>query len=107
MSTYYYLYGITEKEVSLTNGLFSETYEDFYGIVEEVGDDFSESKIAENLQNQAWVIDKAKKHQQVVGALAQATDVIPLAFGSIFKTKEAIRTKIGADASRFKRPSGL
>jgi len=101
MSAYFYLYGITDLPITTIKGVSSDPHEDLHAVYQEVGDEFSESNLPQNLQNQEWIIEKATQHQQVLDEVAKISAVIPLAFGSIFKTMEALKAKVVEDHSRF------
>ena len=99
----YYLYGVTENPVHSVDHIISEPHENLYAIVEEVDEEFSEDHFQTNLQNQEWLISKAEKHQRTLGEVATETSVIPIAFGSIFKERDAIKNRIESDLHLFTR----
>lgn len=96
----YYLYGITDQAVE-EPPIASLEADGLFGIYEEVDKEFSEEHFNDNLQNQEWVITKAQRHQDVLQQISDHTTVIPLAFGSIFKTHDAILKKLTTQSKEF------
>jgi Gas vesicle synthesis protein GvpL/GvpF len=51
-------------------------------------------KLSENMQNLDWLAAATTRHQQIVSALAQETDVLPARFGIEFLSEESLRSHI-------------
>jgi len=113
-----YLYGVcpsikikklSDKNIgeSISGGkAFSVSYKDIEAIVSEVSlKEFESEEIqrraAEDLE---WIKDKALVHGKIVEIAMNNSDglIIPMKFGTVFKTKESLISSLKKDYSRFK-----
>jgi hypothetical protein len=54
-------------------------------------DEFGEEAIEQNLRDPAWLAEKARAHDDVLGAAVGRTTVLPFRFGAIYRSEEQIR----------------
>jgi hypothetical protein len=54
-------------------------------------DEFGEDAIEQNLRDPAWLAEKARAHDHVLGAAVGRTTVLPFRFGAIYRSEEQIR----------------
>ncbi|MEO1253901.1 MAG: GvpL/GvpF family gas vesicle protein [Bacteroidota bacterium] len=94
----FYIYGILKSE-SFKHGIANEELTAAYDRVSE--EDFGQKAIKENLQNMDWVNKHVLKHQERLNQLANKHTVIPLKFGSIFKTEESIKKMLSDQKDGF------
>ncbi|NQZ75981.1 MAG: GvpL/GvpF family gas vesicle protein [Ekhidna sp.] len=99
MSTWYYLYGITDRPSVSQSNLATIKSGELYGVYEEVGEEFGDDQFRDNLQNQDWLISKAEKHQYTLDLLFRESPIIPIAFGSIFRDLSAMSDKIKSSSA--------
>jgi len=54
-------------------------------------DEFGEDAIEQNLREPRWLAEKARAHDQVLGAALGGTTVLPFRFGAIYRSEDQIR----------------
>ena len=99
MSQLYYLYGIVNSE-SKNAAVAHNGLAVIYDHVSE--DEFGQEVISEHLKNMEWVNEKVMIHQNKLEEIAQTQTVVPLKFGSIFKTEESIKQMLKERNDQFK-----
>lgn len=107
MSALYYLYGITDQASVSPSHLHTIQSRSLYGVYEEVGEEFSDDRFRDNLQDQQWLIEKAEKHQNTLDQLFKEVPIIPIAFGSIFQDVAAISEKISNSSEQYSKVLAL
>lgn len=112
----FYLYCIREKGNSEFSAegigggkIFTVPYQDLEAIVSEVSlEEFGSEEIQRKAQeNLKWIKEKAQLHEQVVEEAMKKGDkilsIIPMKFGTIFKTKEKLTETLKKYYSKFKK----
>lgn len=98
MSELFYIFGIRKNEI--TADLIS--YGDLTVVHEMVSEsEFGQEAIAENLKNMEWVNRKVIHHQTRLSEIAKDETIIPLKFGTIFKSEESIQKMLAGRAEEF------
>ncbi|MEM6641783.1 MAG: GvpL/GvpF family gas vesicle protein [Bacteroidota bacterium] len=94
----YYLYGILNSQ-DQEQGISSEGLCADFDLVSEK--EFGQAAIEKNLKDIAWVNEKVLQHQNRLSSLAAKHNVIPLKFGSIFKSEEAVKSMLSRRKEEF------
>lgn len=85
--------------------LFSRTFGGIAAVLSEVDpEEFSGPGAKERLENLAWIGPRALRHEEVIVAAMRVSVVLPVRFGAIFSSPEALAvplTKHGDGISRF------
>ena len=98
-----YLYGISKQEAKLTSeveGVGGKPAEmvSCAGLVCWVGrvgrEEFADN-LAANLENLDWLTEASVRHQRVVAAIVEQTEVLPARFGTVFLNEAAMEAHIG------------
>lgn len=102
-STVLYLYGISEGEPSAVEKLSGV---DGRSAVEPLpssgmvcwvsrvsATEFADN-LASNMENLDWLADASVNHQRVVAALAQASEILPARFGTVFRSESSLEADV-------------
>ena len=54
-------------------------------------DDFDEEPLRRNLEAPAWLEDKARAHDRVLGGAVGAAPLVPLRFGTVYRDEDGVR----------------
>ena len=85
--------------------LFLETFGGVAAVVSEVtAEDFSGPGARERMENLAWIGPRALRHEEVIVAAMRTSPVLPVRFGTIFSSREALASPLkehGDIISRF------
>jgi hypothetical protein len=85
--------------------LFSETFGGVAAVVSEVAaEEFSGPGARERMENLAWIGPRALRHEEVIMAVMRTSPVLPVRFGTIFSSREALAIPLkehGDMISRF------
>ena len=65
------------------------------------GADFAHN-LAENMQNLDWLAAATTRHQEVVSAIAQTTDILPARFGIEFRNERSLRSHVESRQAALK-----
>lgn len=102
MSQLLYIYGIIRWSSDLELPLIKEG--ELAAIFEKVpAAEFAEEALAANIKNMDWIGQKAVHHQRVLEDAALHTTIVPLKFGSIFKTEETVKAMLKEKQGAFLR----
>jgi hypothetical protein len=102
-ATALYLYGITQKKVSLdpgvvgVDGIASIEPIECEGLVcwiSRVDKDEFADNLASKLENLDWLAETSMRHQQVASAIAEHTEILPARLGTIFLTLSSLETDV-------------
>jgi len=67
-------------------------------VCSQVGPDFEERTLNERFRDLDWLSPRAVRHHEVVDALfGQCRPILPLTFGAIFRSRDALRSRIERD----------
>lgn len=104
-----YLYCVTEKAPKLeeVRNLVDELYFVYhlglYAVIGKVREsEFSEDNLKKNLADLEWIKAKATIHEKVIEGVMKYTCVIPFKFGTLFNTKDNLKTMLGQHLEEFK-----
>ena len=116
--TVLYLYGITKSSVSVPQVLGVDDIAQIEpipcaGLVCWISrvphSDFAEN-LAKNIENLDWLAAMSVRHQRAVSAIAEASEILPARFGTIFLDESSLTTDIKSRKSAleadFKRVQG-
>ena len=102
-----YLYGIVRANVRLTGDLpgvdrdhqvFLLEGNELAAIVSSVPlEEFSEEQLRENLNEVAWLEEKARAHEAVLEALIESATVVPTRLCTIFRDEKQVREMMGRE----------
>lgn len=85
--------------------LFLETFGGVAAVVSEVAaEEFSGPGAQERMENLAWIGPRAFRHEEVIVAVMRTSPVLPVRFGTIFSSREALASPLkehGDTISRF------
>jgi len=115
-----YLYCVRKKNSALIKTVktidegevFTLPYEELEAVVSEVDlGKFSSEEIQKKAQEDVnWIKEKAQIHEQVIEQAmtvgVKIIPVIPMKFGTIFKTKKSLEEMIGKHYAKFKASLG-
>lgn len=99
MDPLYYLYGITasqSEEFPLATDGLAAVYEKVSA------NEFGQDAIHTHLKNMDWVNEKVIKHQRKLQEVGEKTAVVPLKFGSVFKSERSILDLLATRGKEFK-----
>ncbi len=105
----YYLYAfvapnspiaLDNKGVAQTN-LELQTHQDLAALIEKIPEGF-QAELEANAQNPAWLAEKALRHNEIIEAYL-GVGVLPLRFGTILSTQEAITALLEQSQGLAKR----
>lgn len=75
--------------------LFLETFGEVAAVVSEVAaEEFSGPDARESMENLAWIGPRALRHEEVIMAVMQTSPVLPVRFGTIFSSREALASSL-------------
>lgn len=104
-----YLYGVVRADVRITGELdgVDAHYEVFLlegnelaAIVSSVPlDEFGEEQLRENLNDVAWLEQKARAHEAVLEAMLESTTVVPTRLCTIFHDEKHLREMMGREGA--------
>jgi hypothetical protein len=104
-----YLYGVVRADVRITGKLagVDARYEVFLlegnelaAIVSSVPlDEFGEEQLRENLNEVAWLEEKARGHESVLEAMLESTTVVPMRLCTIFHDEKHVREMMGREGA--------
>lgn len=63
--------------------------------------DFGKNQLVENLKDPAWAEKKLRRHAEVTGKVMEEQTVLPLKFGTIFKSQGSIKAMLAANRQQF------
>jgi hypothetical protein len=66
-------------------------------------DDFDEANFSERTGDLSWLIDKTRRHEDVLERALAATTVVPFRFGTIYRDEAALRRFLVEDEERLAR----
>jgi hypothetical protein len=102
-----YLYGIVHASVRITGDLagvdrdhrvFLLEGNELAAIVSSVSlEEFGEEQLRENLNEVAWLEQKARAHEAVLEALIESTTVVPTRLCTIFRDEKQVREMMGRE----------
>jgi hypothetical protein len=102
-----YLYGIVRANVRITGDLagvdrdhcvFLLEGNELAAIVSSVAlEEFGEEQLRENLNEVAWLEEKARAHEAVLEALIESTTVVPTRLCTIFRDEKQVREMMGRE----------
>jgi hypothetical protein len=102
-----YLYGIVRANVRITGDLagvdrdhcvFLLEGNELAAIVSSVPlEEFDEEQLRENLNEVAWLEEKARAHEAVLEALIESTTVVPTRLCTIFRDEKQVREMMGRE----------
>ncbi len=80
-------------------------FKDIEAVVSDINlSQFNEKKIENKLQeDQKWTEKNIRCHHDVIAKVYEASTVIPMKFGTIFKTKKSLETMLKKHYRKFKR----
>lgn len=94
-ATGWYVYGVVAAgaaEPDLEQDVCLVEHDGVAAVAGEVPlDEFGDDAIVENLNNRAWLVEKARSHEEVLRAFTSVTPVVPLRFGAIYHELEDVR----------------
>ena len=95
----YYVYGIIDLEYRsrFKKYVIGRKSCALYFLVEE--QDFGEAQLSQNLKINQWVMEKAIWHQELLQDATDRAAVLPLKFGSVFRSKKSIEEMLLAQES--------
>lgn len=91
--TAWYVYGVAEEHPALAQleGVELIRHGDLTAVVREVPlDEFDESVLPERLNDRDWLERNARAHEDVLRAAAAVTSVVPLRFGTIYRSRDHV-----------------
>jgi len=93
----HYVYGVVEAPPPSCAGVSFVEAGSLAAITSEVSlDEFGEEPLVRNLNDPTWVETKARTHEDVLQAVAAATDVLPFRFGTICRSEDDVRALLEA-----------
>jgi Gas vesicle synthesis protein GvpL/GvpF len=102
--TAWYVYGVAEDDPALErlDGVELIRHGKLAAIVREVPlDEFAESILPERLNDREWLERNARAHEDVLQSAAAVTAVVPLRFGTIYRSREHVGQMLGERADEF------
>lgn len=96
--TAWYVYGVAEDDPALERlpGIEVIRHGTFAAIVREVPlDEYDEAVLPERLNDLEWLERNARAHEDVLQSVAAATTVVPLRFGTIYRSREHVGEMLG------------
>jgi hypothetical protein len=107
----FYVYGIVGTEqpeladvmgVDGTSAVFVVDGDGVGAIVSEVPlAEFGEAALQGNLEDVSWVAEKVRAHEEVLERAAGQAPIVPLRFGTIYRSLDAVRGLLGHDRDDF------
>jgi Gas vesicle synthesis protein GvpL/GvpF len=104
-----YLYGIVRADVRISGDLpgvdaghevFLLEGNELAAIVSSVPlDEFGEEQLRENLNDVAWLEEKARAHEAVLEAMLESTTVVPTRLCTIFRDEKHVREMMGREGA--------
>lgn len=83
---------VTGTGIDGEHPLSTETIEDIAAIFSEVAlDDFSGAEAQARLEDLAWIGPRALRHEAVIMAVMEQVPVLPVRFGTVFSSLEALK----------------
>jgi Gas vesicle synthesis protein GvpL/GvpF len=102
--TAWYVYGVVEVDPALErlDGVELIRRGKLAAVVREVPlDEFDESVLPERLNDREWLERNARTHEDVLQSAASVTAVVPLRFGTIYRSREHVDQMLGERADEF------
>jgi hypothetical protein len=79
-------------------------HDGLYAVVGRVpAEDFSEENLPVRLQDPVWITHRVTLHERVVEHAMQSGCVVPLKFGTVFKSEETAHAMLEANATGFRQ----
>lgn len=104
-----YLYGIVQANVRITGDLagvdarhevFLLEGNELAAVVSSVSlEEFGEEQLRENLNDVAWLEEKARAHEAVLEAMLESTTVVPTRLCTIFRDEKQLREMMGREGA--------
>lgn len=84
-----------EKGLGGKDKVFSLSYRDLSALVSRVPlAEYSESALEKNLQDLEWLTPRVKHHERVLKTVAGFHPIIPVRFGTLYRSQEKIQTML-------------
>lgn len=102
--TAWYVYGVAEDDPALERlpGIELIRHGTLAAIVREVPlEEYGEAVLPERLNDRDWLERNARAHEDVLQGAAAATAVVPLRFGTIYRSREHVGEMLGERAGEF------
>jgi gas vesicle protein GvpL/GvpF len=102
--TAWYVYGVAEDDPALgqLRGIELIRHGTLTAIVREVPlEEYGESALPERLNDREWLERNVRAHEEVLQGAAAATAVVPLRFGTIYRSREHVGEMLGERAGEF------
>lgn len=108
----YYLYGITARSgdcdeplagVGAGEPVSRVTFEDLQAVVSRVPlADFSAGALQARMKEAAWLEGQVLAHERVIRVVFARRTIIPIKFGTLLETKDAVTQRLQENAPRFR-----
>lgn len=102
--TAWYVFGVAENQPALArlDGVELVRHGELAAIVREVPlDEYDETVLPERLNDRIWLERNARAHEDVLQAAAAETAVVPLRFGTIYRSREQVERMLGERADEL------
>jgi hypothetical protein len=102
--TAWYVYGIAEADCALErlDGFRLVRHGELAALVREVPlDEFGEDVLPDRLNDRDWLERNALAHEDVLQQAAAVTAVVPLRFGTIYRSADQVEQMLGERADEF------
>jgi hypothetical protein len=102
--TAWYVYGVAEDDPALErlDGVELIRHGNLAAIVREVPlSEYDETVLPERLNDREWLERNARAHEDVLQGAAAVTAVMPLQFGTIYRSREHVGQMLGERAEEF------
>ncbi len=102
--TAWYVYGVAEDDPALErlDGVELIRRGDLAAIVREVPlSEYDETVLPERLNDREWLERNARAHEDVLQGAAAVTAVVPLRFGTIYRSREHVGQMLGERSGEF------
>ena len=106
--TAWYVYGVAEDDPALErlDGVELIRRGDLAAIVREVPlAEYGETVLPERLNDREWLERNARAHEDVLQGAAAVTAVVPLRFGTIYRSREHVGQMLGERSASSRRSS--
>lgn len=104
VGTGWYVYGVAEDDPALErlDGVELVRQGRLAAIVREVPlEEYDEAVLPERLNDREWLERNARAHEDVLQCAAAVTTVVPLRFGTIYRSREHVGEMLGERADEF------
>ena len=104
VGTAWYVFGVAEDDLGLArvDGVELVRHGELAAIVREVPlDEYDQNVLPQRLNDRVWLERNARAHEDVLQAAAAVTAVVPLRFGTIYRSREQVERMLGERADDF------